>query len=133
MKSSYDHFHQRQINIRKGAINEQARLMMNKYYRELFELLVYNEFDGEVFNDTYIRITSEYNEEQDFKELFIKRFNQLKGGYWRGQRTMNGALLELEENMPIIDDEPEEETATKDDEETIDKFLEYANNLQTKE
>ena len=133
MRNSYDTFHQRELNIQKGVQNESVRSLMDKHYKSLFQSLVHNEFDEETFNDTYIRITGEYDGEQDFKDLFKKLFKQLKGEYYRNEKAMRCSSVPMDENFDMPGDDEEEPTEENpDDIDTTQKLLDYADTIQAK-
>jgi len=58
--------------------------------------------DGDVFNDTYLKLTYMFNPDKDFREQFRWVFKQLKSAYSRDDRCSH--IYHLDEGRLIIPD-----------------------------
>ena len=112
---NWSKYRRKQNNLEKAEYNYLVNDLLTKHYRYLHSLLVKSESDESTFNDTYLKLTREYNPEQDFIDQFIKAFNQLKGEYQRDDKCYNYAETKVEiytDNIQLTDSEPEETKPT---------------------
>lgn len=86
---NWDSFKRQQVNIEKGVSNNKVCQLLNLHYQTLHRKLVITNEDEEIFNDTFIKITYKYNEDEDFVEQYIYYFNLLKGAYKRDNKVYN--------------------------------------------
>ena len=85
--------------------------MLQKHYKYLHSRLVKFEEDEDTFNDTFLKLTYNYNPDKDFIDQFIYYFNLLKGAYFRDAKVRKYQVTSIEESYAevaeIIDeDEP---------------------------
>lgn len=106
----YSKFRRKQNNIKKSIYNEDVNQLFNQHYRYLYSKLVYKEEDRDTFNDTFLKLTYNYNPDKDFIDQFIYYFKLLKGAYYRDSKVENyhfGSLEGIEIASPDeIDEEP---------------------------
>ena len=88
MNNIWSCYKRKQCNIQKAVYNDEVNRLMNKHYKQLYSL-VKREQDQDTFNDTFLKLTYNYNPEQDFIEQFKYYFNLLKGAYYRDQKVAN--------------------------------------------
>lgn len=81
--NNWDKYKRMQCNIQKGIFNQDVITQMGQHYQQLHSLLVKNPMDEDVFNDSYIKLTYQYNPDKDFVDQFRWIFQQLKGAYYR--------------------------------------------------
>lgn len=103
-------YKRKQLNISKATYNSEVNQLLEVHYKYLHSLLVKSDKDEPIFNDTYLKLTYNYNPDKDFIEQYKYYFNLLKGAYYRDDRVANYYLDIVEAfNQPdqIIEDEPE--------------------------
>ena len=74
-------------------------------------MLVKSELDEDVFNDTYLKLTYNYNPEMDFVQQYKYYFNLLKGAYYRDNKITSYLVIPIEDR-DFPDTEYEEQTST---------------------
>ena len=97
----------------KAVFNAAVSQQLTKYYKYLHNLLVLVEGDEDIFNDTYLKLTYNYQPDIDFKEQYIYYFNLLKGAYYRDDKVA-GYYLTLDAAADIADSPEYDDTAVKD-------------------
>lgn len=107
-------FRRKQTNIDKAIYNQQVNTLLAQHYTYLHSLLVRRESEEDIFNDTYLKLTYNYNPDQDFIEQFKYYFSLLKGAYYRADKVSN--YVEVSEAYDIADTviEVNEEPKKKD-------------------
>lgn len=110
MQEIWSSYKRKQVNINKATFNSEVNNLLELHYKYLHSVLVKSDKDEPIFNDTYLKLTYNYNPDKDFIEQFKYYFNLLKGAYYRDDRVANYYLdlKEAYEVPDIIDDEPEE-------------------------
>ena len=73
-------------------------------------MLVKSEADEDVFNDTYLKLTYNYNPDTDFIKQYCYYFNLLKGAYYRDSKVYNYLVVPIEDRD--FPDTEYEETVT---------------------
>lgn len=106
---NWDKYRRMQCNINKAILNEAVTSLMITHYKQLSDELVLTPEDKDVFNDTYLKLTYKYNPNKDFKEQFRWVFNQLKGAYFRDDRSSHYYTLN-EDRLTIPDFIPDYKT-----------------------
>lgn len=81
--TNWDSYRRKQINISKAVVNEEVTKLLPIYYNSLYTELVRGANDIDTFNDTFLKLTHQYNPDKDFREQFVYYFNLLKGAYYR--------------------------------------------------
>ena len=109
--NNWDDYRRKQVNIRKSKSNQEVSNMLQKHYKYLHSRLVKFEEDEDTFNDTFLKLTYNYNPDKDFIDQFIYYFNLLKGAYFRDAKARKYQVTSREESYAevaeIIDeDEP---------------------------
>lgn len=87
MQTNWSSYRRKQVNMYKAVFNEAVSQQLIKHYQYLHNLLVQVEGDDDIFNDTYLKLTYNYQPDKDFKEQFIYYFNLLKGAYYRDDKV----------------------------------------------
>ena len=108
MGEVYSKYRRKQNNIDKAVDNEEVAQYLKQHYYYLHSLLVRKEEDEDTFNDTYLKLTYNYNPDKDFIEQFKYFFRLLKGAYYRDNKVENYHLNRLE-GIDIAD-KPEEDS-----------------------
>lgn len=85
--NNWDKYKRMQCNMQKATYNCIVIHLMDQHYQYLHNMLVKNPQDEDIFNDTFLKITYKYNPQKDFVEQFCWLFNQLKGAYFRDDKT----------------------------------------------
>ena len=116
--TNWSSYKRKQINIEKAIFNPSVSQQLEVHYKELYNLLVITDEDQDIFNDTYLKLTYNYNPEIDFKQQFTYYFNLLKGAYNRDDKV---ADYQLSFNLP--DDTPD---ITPDDNKPVDTPLKFS-------
>lgn len=83
----YSKYKRKQNNIEKAISNQEVNFFFTQHYKYLYSLLVKTDEDADTFNDTYLKITYNYNPDKDFIDQFKYLFNQLKGAYNRADKV----------------------------------------------
>ena len=83
----YSKYKRKQTNIEKAVFNDEVNQLFNQHYRYLHSLLVKIEEDEDTFNDTFLKLTYNYNPDKDFIDQFKYYFNLLKGAYNRADKV----------------------------------------------
>lgn len=99
VRSSYK---RKQINIDKAIPNSEVSRLLQLHYRYLHSRLVKSDRDEGIFNDTYLKLTYNYNPSKDFIEQYIYYFKLLKGAYQRDDKVAN-YYVELVEVYDKVD------------------------------
>lgn len=99
VRSSYKRI---QINIDKSIPNSEVSRLLQLHYRYLHSRLVKSDWDEGIFNDTYLKLTYNYNPSKDFIEQYIYYFKLLKGAYNRDDKVAN-YYVELVEVYDKVD------------------------------
>lgn len=99
VRSSYKRI---QINIDKSIPNSEVSRLLQLHYRYLHSHLVKSDWDEGIFNDTYLKLTYNYNPSKDFIEQYIYYFKLLKGAYNRDDKVAN-YYVELVEVYDKVD------------------------------
>lgn len=97
IESNWDHYKRKQINITKGIRNNQVNRLLEQHYTSLQGKLINGEEDQDLFNDTFIKLTYNYDPEMDFKEQFTYYFNLLKGNYYSDLKVDNYRVSYIED------------------------------------
>ena len=104
----YSKYRRKQNNLNKAVMNEEVAQYIQQHYHYLHSLLVRKEEDEATFNDTYLKLTYNFNPDKDFIDQFRYYFKLLKGAYYRDSKVENYHLSRLE-GIDIAD-KPEEES-----------------------
>lgn len=115
MSNIWSSYKRKQVNISKATFNDEVNRLMEIYYKQLHSLLVKSEQDQDTFNDTYLKLTYNYNPEKNFIEQFKYYFNLLKGAYYRDDKVANYYLS--------FSDVPDITYKTDEEEEKTDKKI----------
>lgn len=105
LTNNHDQFRIEQNNIDKSITNREVSILMSKHYQYLHNLLVKIEFHEDIFQDTFLKLTYNYNPDREFIEQFIYYFNMLKGWYYRSSKVIKYHIRELDDNLDIEDEE----------------------------
>lgn len=100
--SNWSSYKRKQVNISKAINNVVVSQQLNKHYHYLHNLLVKADGDEDIFNDTFLKLTYNYQPSLDFKEQYIYYFNLLKGAYYRDDKV-SGYYLTLDAATDIAD------------------------------
>lgn len=134
MSSVWSSYNRKEVNISKATYNSAVNALMEKHYKQLHSQLVKSEQDQDTFNDTFLKLTYNYNPEQDFIEQFKYYFKLLKGAYYRDDRIANYYLTFSD--VPDISYTPDTDIEIRDKvsfSELKQSILQYANFKKTKE
>lgn len=99
VRSSYK---RKQVNIDKAIPNSEVSRLLQLHYKYLHSRLVKSDWDEGIFNDTYLKLTYNYNPSRDFIEQYIYYFQLLKGAYYRDDKVAN-YYVELVEVYDKVD------------------------------
>lgn len=121
---NWDSYRRMQVNIQKSITNERVAELLTRHYKYLHSILVKSPEDEDVFNDTYLKLTYNYNPDKDFIDQYKYYFNLLKGAYYRDNKVTNWLVTHLEDNPVEIPD-------TIPDEQPIKKKDDFINNLKS--
>lgn len=99
VRSSYK---RKQVNIDKAIPNSEVSRLLQLHYKCLHSLLVRSDRDEGIFNDTYLKLTYNYNPSKDFIEQYIYYFKLLNGAYYRDDKADN-YYVELVEVYDKVD------------------------------
>lgn len=116
MINVWSSYKRKQINIDKAVINSQVNQLLAKHYKYLHSILVKSNSDEDTFNDTYLKLTYNYNPDKDFIQQFKYYFYLLKGAYQRDDKVenyyiMTGNVYDIVECISI----PDTDTYTEDE------------------
>lgn len=111
--SNWSSYKRKQVNISKAVFNDAVSQQLNQHYKYLHNLLVKVSGDEDIFNDTYLKLTYNYQPEIDFKEQFIYYFQLLKGAYYRDDKVAN-YFLSVEAAADLADAPEYDEQAPVD-------------------
>lgn len=103
----FDKWRRMQNNIDKAQYNVIVSNLLTKHYQQLYSMLVKSEADEDIFNDTYLKLTYNYNPDSDFIQQYKYYFNLLKGAYYRDDKVTNYLVVAIEDK-DFPDEEPEE-------------------------
>lgn len=108
-------YKRKQVNIDKATYNSEVSRLLQLHYRYLHSKLVKSEKDEGIFNDTYLKLTYNYNPAKDFIEQYIYYFKLLKGAYYRDDKVAN-YYMELVELYDKVDtaDNPDTSYSSED-------------------
>lgn len=99
--NNWDKYRRMQCNVDKATLNDTVAILTMEHYKQLYNMLVKQPEDRDIFNDTYLKLTYKYNPNKDFIEQFKWIFNQLKGAYYRDAKCNIYYQLEDERlNIP---------------------------------
>ena len=76
-----DRFKRQQALINSATENQTVSQLMQVYYKDLYQQLVKTELDQEIFQDTFLNLTSSYKPTVAFKEQFCRLFGIIKMRY----------------------------------------------------
>lgn len=110
---NWSSYKRKQVNISKAIFNAVVSQQLTKHYKYLHNLLVVVDTDEDIFNDTYLKLTYNYQPDIDFTEQYIYYFNLLKGAYYRDDKVA-GYYLTLDAAADIADSPEYDDTAVKD-------------------
>lgn len=129
--SNWDSYRRMQVNISKSVPNNEVAGLLAIHYRYLHSKLVRYTEDEDVFNDTFLKLTYNYNPDKDFISQYLYYFNLLKGAYYRDNKVTSWLVTSIEDNpVELPDVLPEEEPiASKQSE---DEFLSQLKDAITK-
>lgn len=114
--NNWDSYRRMQINIQKSVTNEQVAELLTRHYKYLHSLLIKQPTDEDIFNDTYLKLTYNYNPDKDFIDQYKYYFNLLKGAYYRDNKVTNWLVTHIEDNpVEIPDTLPDEQPNKKKD------------------
>lgn len=102
MNEVWSSYKRKQVNIDKAIPNSEVSRLLQLHYKYLHSLLVKSDSDEGVFNDTYLKLTYNYNPAKDFIEQYIYCFKLLKGAYYRDDKVAN-YYVELVEVYDKVD------------------------------
>ena len=97
-------YNRKQVNIEKAIPNDEVSYYLQQHYKYLHSLLVKNPQDEDTFNDTFLKLTYNYDSEKDFIDQFIYYLNLLKGAYYRDDKVAN-YYLDIVDDYTGIDKE----------------------------
>ena len=117
VRSSYQ---RKQVNIDKAISNSEVTRLLQLHYKYLHSRLVKSDKDEGIFNDTYLKLTYNYNPSKDFIEQFIYYFKLLKGAYYRDNRVFN-YYVELVEVYDKVDTADYSNASSEDNPKPKDK------------
>lgn len=122
MVNNWNQWRRMQINIEKAQPNEEVARLLSKHYQKLHSMLVKTESDEDIFNDTFLKLTYNYNPEQDFIQQFCYYFNLLKGAYFRDSK--NVIIIPIETEYADFEEAPEtEESEPKQNRKIVDLLV----------
>lgn len=129
MSNVWSSYKRKQVIISKATFNDEVNRKMQINYKQLYSLLVINEQDQDTFNDTYLKLTYNYNPEQDFVLQFKYYFNLLKGAYYRDDKQANYYLSFSEvpdiAYQPDIEEESEDKISMNDLKQKIQNYANF--------
>lgn len=102
MNEVWSSYRRKQVNIDKAIPNSEVNRLLQLHYRYLHSRLVKCGRDEGIFNDTYLKLTYNYNPSKDFIEQYIYYFKLLKGAYYRDDKVAN-YYVELVEVYDKVD------------------------------
>lgn len=117
VRSSYQ---RKQVNINKAIPNSEVNRLLQLHYKYLHSRLVKSDKDEAIFNDTYLKLTYNYNPSKDFIEQYIYYFNLLKGAYYRDDKVAN-YYVELVEVYDKVDTADNSDTSYYSEDKPKDK------------
>ena len=103
----FDKWRRMQVNIDKAQYNEVVSNLLTKHYQQLYKMLVKSEQDEDIFNDTYLKLTYNYNPDSDFIQQYQYYFNLLKGAYYRDDKVTNYLVVAIDDKDYPDVEEPE--------------------------
>lgn len=108
MPSNWDNYRRMQVNIEKSQCNPTLNNLFVQHYQQLHSQLIQSELDEDIFNDTYLKLTYNFNSKQDFIEQYKYYFKLLKGAYYRDSKVTNYLVTPIGDRdfADKIDDEP---------------------------
>lgn len=102
MNEVWSSYKRKQVNIDKAIPNSEVSRLLQLHYKYLHSRLVKSDRDEGIFNDTYLKLTYNYNPSKDFIEQYIYYFKLLKGAYYRDDKVAN-YYVELVEVYDKVD------------------------------
>lgn len=108
MSEVWSSYKRKQVNINKAVFNSEVNDLMLQHYKYLHSLLVKSDSDEPIFNDTYLKLTYNYDTSKDFIEQFKYYFKMLKGAYYRDDKVAN-YYLDLVDDYEVSDNSLEED------------------------
>lgn len=85
--NNWNSYKRKQCNINKSIRNDMVSQLVNQHYNTLHQILKVK--DESLFNDTFLKLTYNYNPDKDFIQQFIYYYNLLKGAYYRDDKVSN--------------------------------------------
>lgn len=130
MQTNWSSYKRKQVNIEKAVFNPIINLQLSRHYKQLHSLLVTQEGDEDIFNDTFLKLTHSYNSEQDFIEQYKHTFYNLKLAYKQDDKVANYYLSFIEDNVSTIN-EPIVEIEIDEDQPKGDTLTELKKKVQS--
>lgn len=93
--NNWSEFRRMQINIDKAQYNPVVSELLTKHYHYLHSTLVKSEADEDIFNDTFLKLTYNYNPDKDFIQQYQYYFKLLKGAYYRDSKVTNYLVIPI--------------------------------------
>ncbi len=109
--NNWNQWKRMQVNIDKAQYNQEVNGLLSKYYQQLHSILVKSETDEDVFNDTFLKLTYNYNPDIDFVQQYCYYFKLLKGAYYRDSKVYNYLVVPIDDK-DFADEEAEPENHT---------------------
>lgn len=85
--NNWNSYKRKQCNINKSIRNDMVSQLVSQHYNTLHQILKVK--DESLFNDTFLKLTYNYNPDKDFIQQFIYYYNLLKGAYYRDDKVSN--------------------------------------------
>ena len=129
MSEIWSSYKRKQVNINKAVNNGEVNRLLEQHYKQLHSLLVKSDNDEPIFNDTFLKLTYNYNPDKDFIGQFRYYFNLLKGAYYRDNKVANYYLQLVDtynQSDISIDEDREVDTPKKSFMDLKDKIQSYA-------
>lgn len=129
MNEVWSSYKRKQVNIDKAISNSEVNRLLQLHYRYLHSKLVKSEKDEGIFNDTYLKLTYNFNPAKDFIEQYIYYFKLLKGAYYRDDKVAN-YYVELVEVYDKVDTADSISDSDEDSPKPKDKMSDLKNKIQ---
>lgn len=122
--ANWDSYRRKQVNIHKAVANNEVTELLTKHYLYLHSKLIRYPEDEDTFNDTFLKLTYNYNPDEGFISQFLYYFNLLKGAYYRDNKVTNWLVGSIEDNpVELPDILPEEEPVKQSEDEFINQLI----------
>lgn len=129
MNEVWSSYRRKQVNIDKAIYNNEVNQLLQLHYKYLHSHLVKSDKDEAVFNDTYLKLTYNFNPAKDFIEQYIYYFKLLKGAYYRDDKVAN-YYVELVEVYDKVDTADTISDSDEDAPKPKDKMSDLKNKIQ---